>query len=467
MTQETPAKTNETASTPDTDETENQISAEETPERKALAYPDFSTSLDKINYSPLSPLAIIGLGLAGLYALIVIYAVLFGFLSGATVFLPLWLFILPIGACVLCVVAQRQIKNSEGTMAGEPLAMWGLYLSILTGLGYGAYYFATSLAVRQQAHSFLMTENEDSGFLKHLVKGKMKKAFLLTFPWDRRHNVDIKNRKEWDLTINHLVKKGEPKGAYDNFRENPMIQLLALADPDTIEITSRGVESWKYEKGQYEVKRTYSIKTHLAELNITIQLQSTSSDAPGQPRKWFVKLPIQPASDKPYQPTPRGKSLQALGSHSHAFLDKLWFPMLSLGKLKGPAPKDLTPWNQIAIPKTAMMEAKNFLAGEAPGQRQVKLAERGLMFPKFDDRGPNIRVVQPFAFTVLQSLGAKRDMQLWVIGRLTLESLDPLELVDSGELNLRGVGWKAVSFEIERFVEVPLDQPGQGPGMRG
>ncbi|MGF1579567.1 MAG: hypothetical protein ACFCD0_09405 [Gemmataceae bacterium] len=463
MSQETPTNTNESDSPTTTDNAEPQTSATETPSRPALAYPDQSASLDKIHYRPLAPLAIVGIGAAGLYTLIVIIAMLFGFINGATVFLPLWLFLLPLAACVLSVVALRQMKNAEGTLAGESVALWGIYLSVLTGLGYGAYYFATSLAVRQQAHSFLMTKDDDSGFFMHLVAGDTKQAFLLTLPWERRQNIELgdslQNRKAWNEKINHLVGQADPKGGYDQFLDSPIVQLLILGDPETTTITSRGVENWKYERGQYQIKRTYSISTREADLTITVALQSTDSDAPGRPRKWFVKLPLQPASDQPLRPTPRGQSLQALAKHSSQYLFR-FFMGLKDGKLAKTAPKDLTPWANVPVPsslvpKKAIAEVKLFLTGKAGGERDLRLSRGDYLFPKFDQTNSNFRLTLPFAFTILQDLGAKRQMQYWVLGSMTLESIAPLKLSDSGQTDTTGISWRPLSFEIQRFLEVP------------
>src|SRR5262245_54983876 len=74
--------------------------------------------------------------------------------SGSPVFLyPVIQAVPPIGV-ILSLIALLVIGRSEGTLAGRWLALSGMWLSLVAGLGYYAYYGATYIAVRQQADSF-------------------------------------------------------------------------------------------------------------------------------------------------------------------------------------------------------------------------------------------------------------------------------------------------------------------------
>src|SRR5262245_51598195 len=90
-------------------------------------------------YRPLSGLAIAGLALGGVYAVLVVFSVVVGLLRREPFFLPLWLLLFPLLGGVLCVLALRQIRQAEGTRAGGALARTGLWLSVLAGLGYTTY----------------------------------------------------------------------------------------------------------------------------------------------------------------------------------------------------------------------------------------------------------------------------------------------------------------------------------------
>src|SRR5262249_37684690 len=86
-------------------------------------------------YRPVSGLAIAGLIFAALYAAIVLFSVVLAFVRRQPFFLPGWMLTLAIAGAVLSFLALRQIRTSEGTRAGVPLARWGLWLSALFGVG--------------------------------------------------------------------------------------------------------------------------------------------------------------------------------------------------------------------------------------------------------------------------------------------------------------------------------------------
>src|SRR5207249_1690816 len=80
-------------------------------------------------YRPISGLAIAGFTLACLYQVVVGVSMAVAVRQGVPLFLPIGTFLLPIGGALLCFLAQRHIRNSEGTRAGLRLARWGLWLS--------------------------------------------------------------------------------------------------------------------------------------------------------------------------------------------------------------------------------------------------------------------------------------------------------------------------------------------------
>ena len=71
---------------------------------------------------------------------------------------------------VFSLIGQKQIQNSEGTRAGAKLARLGIWLSLLSGLGYLSYYYVTGLALQSQANAFLMEKSEDGGFFPRLIE---------------------------------------------------------------------------------------------------------------------------------------------------------------------------------------------------------------------------------------------------------------------------------------------------------
>src|SRR4051812_40579103 len=89
-------------------------------------------------YQPLSLLAIAGLLLCLLYALVVIGGGVVALLNPTPWLLPLWTLLLPIVGVALAWVARGRIEGSERTLGGTALANWGIGLGVLFGLTYTA-----------------------------------------------------------------------------------------------------------------------------------------------------------------------------------------------------------------------------------------------------------------------------------------------------------------------------------------
>src|SRR5262249_30346034 len=162
------------------------------------------------DYRPVSGLAIAALGLAAVFAVLVLAVGGGAMFTGSPFILDFWLLLLPISGGALAVVALWQIRVSEGTRAGGTLATVALWLSLLFGLGYAAYALATYFAVRSQAETFLLGADAgpDTGFLVKLTdRNKVNAAFLLTRPPDERSSANADNQKALEEQFN---KSGGP-----------------------------------------------------------------------------------------------------------------------------------------------------------------------------------------------------------------------------------------------------------------
>src|SRR5437870_645296 len=119
-----------------------------------------SATGEPLVYRPVSLLAIVGACLGGLYTALVLLTTIVALINGTPYFLRGWLVILVLGGVVLSLLAMWQIRQSEGTLAGQAVARWGLWLSLVPGLGYEAYRYATGWALTQQANDFLMLKSD-------------------------------------------------------------------------------------------------------------------------------------------------------------------------------------------------------------------------------------------------------------------------------------------------------------------
>ena len=233
-------------------------------------------------YRPLSALAMIAFATALVYAIIVGGLGLAAFITGKTLFLRLWVLIFPVAAVVCAVVAQRQIRRSEGTLSGRALATGAWWLALVFGLGFLAFYAATYLAVCVgQAKKF------SELWLNKLSEGKVVEALLLTQEPAQR-KFDSPDNKQALLVKYGLMPVGARKGPLGAFEDREVVRIFQEAGGNT-QIQSFGVKNWDYDKGGYKVWQTYRVGTPLGAWDIQVTVQSSESPE-FEGRQWFVAL---------------------------------------------------------------------------------------------------------------------------------------------------------------------------------
>jgi hypothetical protein len=231
------------------------------------------------NYSPLSLFALGGLLLSAAAALTVVVGGLIAFIYSTPLLLPLWVLLLPIVACLVCVFARYRIKSTEGALGGLGLTSWGIGLSLLFGLGYSAYYAATYLAVKNQARTAA------DKWLEELKKGNTVEAFWQTIPGATGN----KSRNELEIQYNMPTGPEPSRGLYSTIASTDFVRLIQLGgDKTTIEFL--GVDEWDWEKQGFLVKLKYQITTPYARsfpLIVTVFSQdSRNRDKAG--RQWTI-----------------------------------------------------------------------------------------------------------------------------------------------------------------------------------
>jgi hypothetical protein len=233
-------------------------------------------------YRPLSILAIVGLALAAAYVAAVVLIGGFDLLHGEPLQLHLFWSLLPVGGVVASVLALMRIKRSEGTLAGEKAARWGLLLSVLVGLSYWAYVGATWYAISREASQFC--EN----FLGKLSHGEAPAAFRLTLPAGERPAEDDRLREQLEGRYNNVSERGT-KGPFGMFRQAEAYRMLSLGGPTTT-FEPLGVDSWEYTAGGYEVRLIYQVRQPQASYTMVVTLLGSEaakgSGASG--RQWHV-----------------------------------------------------------------------------------------------------------------------------------------------------------------------------------
>lgn len=263
-------------------------------------------------YQAVSGLAVAGLTLACLFAAVVAVTSAAGFFQSVPFFLPEWTLVFPLAAMVLCLVAQQQIRNSDGTLAGRKPARIGFWLGLLVALGYFAFLFFTRLAVTQQADAFLRQLGPDAGFFARLQEGQEKpeqidQAFLLT----RKPSERPANLKDLPRLFDRPMKDGP--GELTMFRKHFLVQAL-VRNGAQASIKPLAVQQWGYENNGYKVERHYRVTTGEALFDLRVVAHST--EVPGGQRKWLIVYPPQMRSSL----TSAGEGVTACWKSAAAFV---------------------------------------------------------------------------------------------------------------------------------------------------
>lgn len=246
---------------------------------------------------------VVGLSLAGFYALVGL-AGLVGFSGTNPWMLPGWTLLLPIGTALLCWLARVRISQSEGTLGGSELARWGLGLSLCFGLLYLAYMAAGTFAVRQQAADF------SRQWLDLIRQGEMDQAFLLTLSPTARPAPDAPDLRE-SIEAQFNIPRGPDNGPYSNFLRSVFVRAIQMGGPETTcELTGITPD---FDQGMYKVKCQYHVTTIYADFDLILLVQGTETGKAGASRVWQIMMDVTGMTDAP-QYTQAGRELIAAAS---------------------------------------------------------------------------------------------------------------------------------------------------------
>jgi hypothetical protein len=415
------------------------------------------------DYRPISLLAIGALGLASVFAILVLIVGGKALFSGTPFALGMGLLVLPIAGGALAVVALWQIRASEGTRAGSVLATVALWLSLLFGLGYAAYSLATYFAVRAQAETFLLGADDgpETGFLAKLKDlNKVNAAFLLTRPPDIRSSVNPDNPKEMDEAFNRTTSPGSP-GYLEAFQDHTIVRIVQNGGPNT-EFNVISIDHCEYREGGYVVGMQVEVKTPETVLRLPFIVRS--QDIAGEGRKWFVdwsKMPPQPNDSTGYM-TREGFQLRRLRYEARKFA-KDWADDLKAGKidkvLKMAAnPAGFAPggnaidtsllWDPDQRERMRKEIDKLFdpKASDRLGipDYDIPDAEKPLAFVERNKENNHIQIILEFRM-ILSDQEMKGPPKYACMGRLTVERSDSPDLTIPKE---KKPTWKVVSLRI-------------------
>jgi hypothetical protein len=236
-------------------------------------------------------LRVAALSLVGLYALLGVGG-LVAYSGSNPWLLPGWTILLPLAAAALAWFARGRIRDSEGTLGGATLAVWGLGLSLFFGLTYVAYYAGAYVAVRQQAQSFARD------WVDLIAQGKLERAFLKTVPVRDRPG----DATRADLEMHTM--SGEQSG-YGTFCQTDFVRALQMGGPAT-QIRPLGIVDWVYKSGNPEVKARFRVESDVLAFDLLVTALGSEAKA-GEGRQWQVMMQTTGRPrDSEFVPTPKG-----------------------------------------------------------------------------------------------------------------------------------------------------------------
>ncbi len=401
-------------------------------------------------YRPVAGLAIAGLVLAILNAVAVTALALTAWFSGTPLLWP-WLLALPVAAALVSYAARVQIRRRQNIHAGVVLTRWGIWLSVLFGLGYGSFLLATEWAVRLQAQAFTDV------WFDSLRQGDVNAAFLLTIPASQRQGDTPDDLPR--LRARYGLGRTGQKGPLPLFLEHPLIQLLRHAGA-TAKIESLGIRDWKYVGNGYLVEQEYRVTTPEGVFDVVLPVwggPAPGSDPQARGRQWHVimsdlQLDVQVGLQQRAR-TALGEAMQTLRHSGERFV-LAWGRKLSEGQLREPE-LEIRSDQLFAVSDAARKTIGNMareMLGQAPKPGQL-LLEIPQEEPQF--------AVSPYSLEA-EELRLTLPMTLQLAGRYQCEGtvtiatrepalLQQLRLMQAGQAGSE-VGeehpWRVVRIEL-------------------
>jgi hypothetical protein len=222
-------------------------------------------------YRPLSTLALAGL-------IVSLFAPL-AFVLNQTWFL----LVCPLPALVMCLMARRQVRHSQGAMSGAGVAAAGIVLSVASGLGWVTSQVTEQYILAREASTFLeqwlaQVQNPDREGEAFLGSVKPVERQVSFHPNDTRR-----------LRAHFPPITGTNNLPYDVFRSHDVVALLRRY-PGQVTLVPLGSRSTiTYVKGSYIAQFAYQLKCPITEgeLLFTMKSEQVSTDR-GPRREWHV-----------------------------------------------------------------------------------------------------------------------------------------------------------------------------------
>jgi hypothetical protein len=248
------------------------------------------------DYRPISRMAIVGL-------LLSCFSPLLFFVENGIFCLVF--FAIPGG--IISILARRAILNSEGSLAGESLAILGTVLAVTCGLGWATSRLVSSFVTDMESRQAV------DQWIAQLQRGESGAGFLMTLPPHMRANLPFHPENHRQLR-QHFPAQAGSESAFDSFIVNPVYsQILRYGDRAHVTYVSRLEGS--ITRGTSFVRLKYRLETPISSGDlIFIARSEDNSTEQGVLRQWYMYLENPLAT---IQPTHYGEELAAMINRSY------------------------------------------------------------------------------------------------------------------------------------------------------
>ena len=226
---------------------------------------------DLATYQPLAVMSVVAFVASCLFVGLVAILTLVGLITRKPV-LEAWLIGSAIVGVLLSIAARWQIRISEGTRAGQKLASWALWLSVLGGCIYAAYYAGSIMSIQAQANAFVKDV-----WLNAVKEKDYDNIFLFTLDPVKRIGMNMRDMKARFGDVTRPV------------HSNTLVRTIIKAD-GKVSFEPKGTIKWQSTQEGFEVTTEYVIETPEGRFDVIIPaVGSDHKDMEG--RQWQIKLP--------------------------------------------------------------------------------------------------------------------------------------------------------------------------------
>ena len=229
--------------------------------------PPVARTDSEIDYKPISGVAVAAVVVSGFFVLFVLSTSIAAMITKRPALNIPFLFLAGLGLA-LSIAARAHIRRSEGTRAGLSWASAAWWMSVLGGVGFGAYLGASFLALQKQSNGSAMD------WFELLKKNKVDHAFVLTLPPLQRPQ---DYQKLGDDDLGKVLDGRFGAGPLPGFR-NSEIARFFQRNGNEVEVVSLGMSDWQQIENGYRVQCSYQLKSPEGVFDLNLALSGTEGE---------------------------------------------------------------------------------------------------------------------------------------------------------------------------------------------